>query len=496
MDATFDQPRELRAITFTHEYAFPMRRLAWWTLAIAAVMGALYFLVGFPPAFDTYYEKMYFHAIGIGLAALAAYLVLDAFDLETYEPPVDFPIRYRAFIAVAFAALGGLVFIDRDVFAALPDVGVLLFVIAFVLAFDVTGALLVELFVMPRKRAGIYESRSRTLFDYVSRLIPFSAADRATYSGLGSAYWLTVVSLLSALFAELIGFVNLWVRAFGPSVFGGLINALGLDASGFQDATLDPHSHMVAIAIIALVVALAVTRFGILRSESPLRRALARAGTWIAIVGVIGTSLVLGAVAFLGFAPPTVFASGPDGVNGMAGDDLVMTIVFLGAMVVAVALLAEPAVRRSGLRVTIVGSWIAMVAITVLEGFYIELNHVDFGQGGSLASNDAAFSAAHPMTGLFLMTILSVALLLVDFYGVAGFARRVTIAVGALGLIAAAVGTTLWTFVDPSQNGAVFALYVAGIAVSYLAVLLAAMAVRTAHTRGYERTAGADPARP
>jgi hypothetical protein len=38
-------------ITLTHEHAYTMKQLAWWTLSITAVMGALFFLVGFPPAF-------------------------------------------------------------------------------------------------------------------------------------------------------------------------------------------------------------------------------------------------------------------------------------------------------------------------------------------------------------------------------------------------------------------------------------------------------------
>jgi cytochrome c oxidase subunit IV len=152
-----------------------------------------------------------------------------------------------------------------------------------------------------------------------------------------------------------------------------------------------------------------------------------------------------------------------DGVNGMAGDDMIMTIVFIG-------------------------TWVATVAITVLEGFYIELNQVQFGGDGTLAANDANFAAAHPMTGIFLMIVLSLALLLVDFYGVTGRARRITAAISAIGLIAAAAGTTLWTFVDPATNGLVFALLIGGIAISYLAVLVAATAVRSVQTRGFDRT--------
>jgi hypothetical protein len=487
MDRTLGRPGDLPAITFTHEYAFPMRRLAWWTLAITALMGALYFAVGFPPAFDTYYEKMYFHAIGIGIGALAAYLVIEVFELERWEPPIDFPIRYRAFLAVVFGALGGLVYLDRDLFAALPDIGILLFVVAFALIFDVTAALLVELIVLPRKKAGIYESRSRNLLHYVGRLVPFTAADRAVYRNLGAAYWLAVMSLASASIAMVVGFINLWVRAFGPSFFGGYMGWLGLDTKGFEDATLDPHSHMVALAIVGMLVAIAGVRFGVFDAASPVRRRLARAGTWIATIGVILTTLVLGAVAFLSFAPPTLFTNGPDGVNGMAGDDLIMTIVFLGAMIVAAACVVDRRFWRNGLRLTIVGTWVATVAITVLAGFFIELHEVEF--GGNLAANDAAFSAAHPMTGIFLMLALSVALLLVDVYGVSRQARRVTVATGATGLIVAAVGTLLWTFADPAQTGPIFALYVAGIVISYVAVLVAAVAVGARQTNLADRTA-------
>jgi hypothetical protein len=485
MDLTVDQPRVVTADTLTHEHAFTMKRLAWWTLAITAVMGALYFVVGFPPAFDGYYAKMYFHAIGLGIAALAAYLVIEAFELEAYEPNLDFPVRYRAFISVVFGALGGLVYLNHDVFGSLPDVGVVCFIVAFVLALDVAAALLVELIVLPRKKAGVYDNRSRNIVDYVGRLVPFRAVDRAAYAGYRSSYWLAVASLASVCVAMVIGFINLWVRAFGPSIFTGFMAWLGVDANGLFAATLDPHSHMIALAIIGLVVSVAMVRFGVFDGASTLRRTVARAGGWIAIVGVVLTTLVLGAVAFLNFAPPTLFASGPNDINGMAGDDLIMTIVFIGALVVAAAVLMNRQTWRDSLRLTVLGTWLAAVAITVLMGFYIEMNHDQF--FGPLAANDASFAAAHPMTGIFLMIILSLALLVVDVFGVAGRARRIAVATGTIGLLAAAGGTILWTFVDPSRTGVPFALYIAGIAISYLAVLVASVAIRPNQTQSSDR---------
>ena len=494
MDQTLDQPRGLQTALLAHEHSLTMKRLAAWTLAITAVMGALFFLVGFPPAFDTFYEKMYFHAIGIGLAALAAYLVIDVFDLEAHEPPLDFPLRYRAFASVVFAALGGLVYMNRDVFAALPDVGMLFFVISFLLAFDVAAAILIELVVLPRKVAGIYDSRSRKLLDYVGRLVPFTAADRAAYSGVGSAYWLAVVSTASVCLAMVIGFINLWVHVFGASIFAGWMAWLGLDVKGLEGATLDPHSHMIALAIIGTIVAVAAVRFGVLTSESIRRRTVARVGTWIALVGVVLTSLVLGAVAFLNFAPPTLFTNGPDGVNGMAGDDLIMTIVFLGAFILAAAVLAGRGSWRDGLRLTILGTWVAAIAITVVEGFYIELHQDQF--AGSLTANDAAFSASHPMTGIFVMIGLSLALLLVDAYGVTGRARRVATIIGATGVTTAFLGTTMWTFVDPSNTGFSFALYIVGVAISYAAILVAGVVVHDARSREVVTETSVRPASP
>src|ERR1035437_9466730 len=164
-------PQEFEVVTYVHRYLFSLRFLASATLAIVAVMGALYFAVGFPPAFDTYYEKMYFHAIGIGLAALAVYLVIHVFKLQRFEPPIDFPIVYRAFIAVVFGALGGLVYLSPSVSNSLADIGLLFFSIAFILIADVGGALFIELFLLPRKIAHSYNEQTTNVVDYIGRVL-------------------------------------------------------------------------------------------------------------------------------------------------------------------------------------------------------------------------------------------------------------------------------------------------------------------------------------
>lgn len=475
---------ELGAVIYKHSYV-SLKRLTWATMAITAVMGLLYFVVGFPPAFDTFYEKMYFHSIGIGLAALAAYLIIGTFDLERHEPPLDLPISYRTLGSVVLAALGGLVFLSPSVGRALPHVGMLLFIGAFLLIADVGGALLVELVVLPRKLVGTYKSDSHNPIQYLARLLPLSKQDLRAYRGRGLGYWLTLSAVASFFVAELIGFVNLWVRELGPSVFGRYISWLGLNGKGFLDTTLDPHSHMIAIAIMAGALGVASVRFGVLETASRLWRRVAKAGVAMAILGVIGTTAILAAVAFANYEPPTLFASGPGGVNGMAGDDAVMTVVLLGAVVLSAALVPQATSRRDPVGLLFVGTWAAMLLINVIEGVYIELHENVF--QGSASAKDASFSVAQPMTGIFLLTAIALGLLVLHYYGIQGAARRASAWLFGIGLTGAVAGSTLWTFVDPSRHGAGFWIYVAGTSVSYLAVLTAGLSIRGAPVHTYER---------
>ena len=481
---------ELGAVTYKHHYV-SLKRLIWATLAITGLMGLLFFVVGFPPAFDTFTEKMYFHSIGIGLAALATYLIIVTFDLERREPPLDLSLSYRAFGAVALAALGGLVFLFPAVSRALPHVGMLLFIGAFILIFDVSGALLIELLVLPRKLAGTYRPESHNPIQYVSRLFPLSKPDFRAYRKTGLGYWLTLCAVASVFFAEIIGFLNLFVMEVGTSVFGHYISWLGLDRQGFLDATLDPHSHMIAIAIMAATIGVASVAFRTMDTGTKIKRAVAGVGLGVTILGVVGTSLVLGLVAFFNYGPPTLFQSA-GGVNGMAGDDAVMAIVLIGALVLSAALLWDGSSRKDAVKVLFAASWAGVFLLTLVEGVYIELHETVFQNSG--LAKDAAYSTAHPMTGIFLLPTIALGLLLLNYYRIEGRQRRVAGWTFGLGLGAAVVGSTLWTFADPAKYGAAFWLYIAGTTVSYLAILATGWSIRGTTVERFERSVGMAPA--
>jgi len=296
-------------------------------------MTILYPIVSFPPHLESYFSVMYFHSIGVGIAALAVYLVISSFKLNKYEPPLDFPLHYRAFAAVIFAAIGGILYLNLVVNTYIEDIPLGLFVVAFILIGDVGGALFLELFTFPRKIAGTYPVKG----NYITRIFPHTHEDFEAYRRMDPTYWLTLAAVGSAFIAGLIGFVNLWVRIFGLSFFKGYVSMLGLDLAGFLDATLDPHSHEIALAIMAGVIALTARQFNVSRIKDA-KRTIINIGLWLSFIGVIAMTIVFLAISFASYEPPTFFQSGPQGINGITGDDAAMSIIVLGSAIIIIPL--------------------------------------------------------------------------------------------------------------------------------------------------------------
>ena len=484
--------QELGAVTYTHTYMLSLKLLTSATMLIMVVMAGLYVFLGLPPGLDTYYQILYFHSIGIGIAALAVFLVISIFDVQRYEPPIDFPMAYRAFAAVIFAAVGGIFYLSPILDAAVPDIPLGLYVVAFILIGDVGGALLVQLLLLPRKQAGTYKPRMkefppRMWPQYVLRMVP-SRKEFSVYSKAGPAYWLVLLSVGSAFVAGLIGVVNLWIRIFGPGVFSGFVPAFG-DVGTFVGTLSGSHSHEMGIAIITGVVAMVAQRFKVLDLKG-LRKNAAKMGLLVTSIGIVAISIVLVLEAVINFVPPTLFQSGPGGVNGMAGDDTTMAITALGAMIALIPLALTKIDGKSSwkdsVRLALLGTWIAAVINCVVEGFYIEFHEDVF--GSTLATNHAIFSDVNPLFGIMTLLAVALVLLAVDYYEVGGILRRVTGWVAGVGIMVAILGTSLYVFVDPSTGGLSYWLYILGIFVLGVSALAATKGVYSARISKISRT--------
>ena len=484
--------QEVQSITYTHNYLLSIKTLTWATTLIIVVMAGLYAFLGLPPGLDTYYGILYFHSIGIGIAALATFLVISIFNLQKYEPPIDFPMSYRAYAAVVFACVGGIFYLSPTLDAAFPDIPLGLYVVAFIIMGDVGGALFVQLLLLPRKQAGTYAPKMKAFPprmwpQYVLRMAP-SRKEFSVYSKAGAGYWLALFSVGAAFVAGMIGFLNLWMMIFGVGVFSFLVPFFG-DAGTFISALAGPHSHDMGIAIMTGVVALVAQHFKVLDLKG-LRRSLANVGLWITSIGLVAITIVMVFEAVVNFVPPILFQSGPQGVNGMAADDTVMTITALGAMIVLIPLaltkLDGKSSWKDSVRLTLLGVWVAAVVNSVIEGFYIEFHEDVF--TSTLSANHDVFSNVNPMFGIMTLAALALVLLAADYYGVGGTLKRATGWLAGIGLIVAMLGTSLWIFVDPLIGGLFYWLYILGVLILGVSALTATGIIFKAKIAGISRT--------
>jgi len=466
---------EVSKFSHTHEYSLSIKRVTWLTMAIIIIMAILYPITSFPPHFESYFSVMYFHSIGVGIAALAVYLVISSFNLQKHEPPLDFPLHYRAFAAVIFATIGGILYLNPTINTYIEDIPLGLFVVAFIIIGDVGGALFLELFTLPRKIAGVYPEKG----NYILRIFPLTSKDLSAYRHMSATYWLTLAAVGSAFIAGLIGFVNLWMRIFGLSFFKGYASMLGLDLAGFLDATLDPHSHEMALAIMAAVIALTAKQFSKSKSDD-VKRSVIEIGLWVSFIGVIAMTIVFLAIAFANYEPPTFFQSGPQGINGIAGDDVIMSIIALGSLIAIIPLALSKMLNgksswRDSIRISLLGTWVVAYVVNILQAFYIEMNESLFST--VLSANDEIFGNIQPMYGVFVLTTISIILLISDYYQITGIWRRFIGWLMGIGLIISLIGASLWVFINPAI-GPYFWIYFIGLLIIGISAAATVCSVR------------------
>lgn len=243
-----------------------------------------------------------------------------------------------------------------------------------------------------------------------------------------AAFYLLVSSIVAILVAAPLGHLSGWAIDLGISSFPGvtaLLQATGMKPGNFQDGLVSSHSHLIVAATLCGLVAIAAIRFGY-QSLTGWKRRVSTSGLWMILISILLATIIYIISALFGWEPPTFFTSGPNGVNGIPIDDLVLIFGETGFLVLMVGLFLAPVqVGRKYVasfklmnRMAIFLNWIFGFLGAVVWGLYIEFNETFYGAGippASGALNDQVFIRAHLLYAFFLLPIIFSILFAVDF---------------------------------------------------------------------------------
>jgi hypothetical protein len=387
-----------------------------------------------------YWHVMYLHALLIGMVGLMALVVLGMFERYCTRH-VRVGIVVGVVAATVLTAVGGIW--DTRV----PGAEVAMWTqIAGFFALDEILIFLIIGFVEAWRR-GADSARS----------LPFITA---------------LLAAVSMLIAAVMGHLAGWILEFGdhPAILGRYAHFAGVPFATFRDNLIGSHSHEMAVASMALIVAAAVHRFGY-REAAGVSRALSRTGMALVAAGVVTMTAAYVAMAATSWSVPTLFQSA-NGTNGVAGDDILTGVLVMGGGLLAlwpvVGRALAPAHARLGrvFPLAAAWAWTGVVLGVVIAGFWIELHETFFGAGSASAkgaANDAIFTWLHQDVGLFLLPALVAVLLAADrlvarrYQGVIGWS-----AIGAVTLLL--LGGGVWVFVNPALHGSGYLLSTLGMA--------------------------------
>jgi hypothetical protein len=199
------------------------------------------------------------------------------------------------------------------------------------------------------------------------------------------------------LIAAVMGHLAGWILEFGdhPAILGRYAHFAGVPFATFRDNLIGSHSHEMAVASMALILAAAVYRFGY-RDAAGVSRALSRTGMAMVAVGVVTMTAAYVAMAATSWAVPTLFQSA-NGTNGVAGDDILTGVLVMGGGLLAVWPIVgralAPAHARFGRVFPLAAAWAwtgtVLGAVTLLllgGGVWVFVNPALHGTGYLLSS--------------------------------------------------------------------------------------------------------------
>ncbi len=278
-------------------------------------------------------------------------------------------------------------------------------------------------------------------------------------SRISTPSWVLLSSMIAILVAAPLGHLSGWAIDLGIKSFPGataLLHATGMKVQDFQDGLIGSHSHLIVFAVLCGLVAITAISLGY-ESFSGWKRRVSTWGLWMIMISILSATVIYLISAFLGWEPPTFFASGP---NGIPLDDLVLTFGETGFLVLmfglagASAQIGKECIASFKImnRIAIFINWIFGFLGVVVWGIYIEFNEVFYGTGAPHAPgalNDLVFIRAHLLYGFLFLPIIFSILLAVETRhnqnrGIPGPWLNILALVSMLGMILSLVGEFMW----------------------------------------------------
>jgi len=295
----------------------------------------------------------------------------------------------------------------------------------------------------------------------------------------GVAFWLLFSSIMAILISAPLGHLAGWCIDIGIKSIPGssvLLNAIKIKPDAFQDGLVASHSHLIVAALLCGLAALTAIYFQY-RSRVGWKRQVTILGLGMTLIGLLLATAIYVFSVIAGWEPPTLFASGP---NGIPLDDLVLTTGEIGILLLVAGLFGSPdrgntksfTPIKAAIRIAIFLNWVFGFVGAVLMGIYIEFNEGFYGGGVSPAPgaiNDNIFIRAHLLYPFFLLPITLAVLLAVGCkYNHTTVLRpwpRLFVWGSVFGMALGLIGELLW-FATRGDS-----LFIAGISVMCIALI-------------------------
>ena len=407
---------------------FTTKFLIWWSIVWALIIGILAPIVNYvTPLLNADYNNMwtpdvfwrlvlYFHGAFIPWMMALAALALVVLGLDSSKGKLGTHLKHMVLIggliAAPFSAIGAIFDVYNTFAYGIP-------VWVQIVSIGIGG---------------------ETVFFLITCLLNYSRESPGGYSRLSFPYYIVLLSAVSVLIAALMGDVSGWITWFGPwpSVFPQYINSTMYPVLGYYNSTavvtwtedmVGSHSHLMLPAVMAAIVALTPAVYGYAKWEKN-HKTVAALGFLLMVVGLLGSIWIYVVSGVGNYSIPTLFQS-PDGVNGIAMDDIITGIVAFGSALVLIALLLQArrakSVDGTGLLkdylfLSLIAAWLCIFLLIPITGYYIELNQSFYSAAG--ISFDAAYTRFHQDFTFFLLPALVTTVLIFETFGISGKTRR------------------------------------------------------------------------